>query len=78
MSRYVLGRIVVSEGESDSHHQTHDYKGFNPSTDWDTVDWLKSNAIQVQSVSWNLAVYARCYTTFRVNKDRKDWNCKKK
>ena len=51
MSRYVLGRIVVSEGESDSHHQTHDYKGFNPSTDWDTVDWLKSNAIQVQSVS---------------------------
>lgn len=46
-----LGRIVVSEGESDSHHQTHDYKGFNPSTDWDTVDWLKSNAIQEMPVT---------------------------
>ena len=42
-----LSRIEVSEGESDSHWQKKDYKGFNASTDWDTVDWSKSEAIQV-------------------------------
>ncbi|KAJ3650303.1 hypothetical protein Zmor_022000 [Zophobas morio] len=41
-----LGRIVVSENESDSHWQQNDYKGFSPSTDWDTVDFTKSPAIQ--------------------------------
>jgi len=46
-----LGRITVSEAESDSHHQTHDYKGFNPSTDWDNVNWEKSQAIQDMPVT---------------------------
>ena len=32
-----LGRIEVSEVESDSLSQQKDYKGFNPSVDWDTV-----------------------------------------
>lgn len=41
-----LGRIVVSKRESDSHWQQNDYKGFSPSTDWDTVDFSKSPAIQ--------------------------------
>ena len=42
-----LGRIEVSEVESDSLSQQKDYKGFNPSVDWDTVDFSKSEAIQV-------------------------------
>jgi sulfite oxidase len=41
-----LGRVIVSEKESDSHWQQNDYKGFSPSTDWDTVDFTKSPAIQ--------------------------------
>ncbi|KAK7867174.1 hypothetical protein R5R35_008371 [Gryllus longicercus] len=41
-----LGRIVVSEVESDSHWQQNDYKGFSPSVDWDTVDFSKAPAIQ--------------------------------
>lgn len=41
-----LGRIVVSDNESDSHWQQNDYKGFSPSVDWDTVDFTKSPAIQ--------------------------------
>ncbi|XP_074028867.1 sulfite oxidase isoform X3 [Leptinotarsa decemlineata] len=41
-----LGKIIVSENESDSHWQQNDYKGFSPSTDWDTVDFTKSPAIQ--------------------------------
>lgn len=41
-----LGRIVVSKTECDSHWQQNDYKGFSPSTDWDTVDFSKSPAIQ--------------------------------
>ncbi|KAJ8920501.1 hypothetical protein NQ315_005370 [Exocentrus adspersus] len=41
-----LGRIIVSEKESESHWQQNDYKGFSPSTDWDTVDFTKSPAIQ--------------------------------
>jgi sulfite oxidase len=40
------GRVIVSEKESDSHWQQNDYKGFSPSTDWDTVDFTKSPAIQ--------------------------------
>lgn len=46
-----LGRIVVSENESDSHWQQNDYKGFSPSTDWDTVDFTKSPAIQNMPVT---------------------------
>ncbi|XP_064617297.1 sulfite oxidase-like [Liolophura sinensis] len=41
-----LGRILVSKNESDSHWQQKDYKGFNPSVDWDTVDFSKSAAVQ--------------------------------
>lgn len=46
-----LGRIFVSEQESDSHWQQNDYKGFSPSTDWDTVDFTKSPAIQNMPVT---------------------------
>ncbi|XP_071542861.1 sulfite oxidase isoform X2 [Panulirus ornatus] len=41
-----LGRIVLSENESDAHWQQNDYKGFSPNVDWDTVDFKKSPAIQ--------------------------------
>ncbi|XP_014248665.1 probable sulfite oxidase, mitochondrial [Cimex lectularius] len=41
-----LGRIILSKEESESHWQRNDYKGFSPSTDWDTVDFTKSPAIQ--------------------------------
>lgn len=41
-----LGKIKVSEQESSSHWQQNDYKGFSPTTDWDTVDFTKSPAIQ--------------------------------
>lgn len=46
-----LGRIVISASESDSHWQQNDYKGFSPSTDWDTVDFKKSPAIQNMPVT---------------------------
>ncbi|CAL1608515.1 unnamed protein product [Knipowitschia caucasica] len=41
-----LGKIVVSDVESSSHWQQNDYKGFSPSTDWDTVDYKTAPAIQ--------------------------------
>lgn len=46
-----LGKIIISESESDSHWQQNDYKGFSPSTDWDTVDFTKSPAIQNMPVT---------------------------
>ncbi|XP_018804837.1 PREDICTED: probable sulfite oxidase, mitochondrial [Bactrocera latifrons] len=46
-----LTRIAVSEAESNSHWQQSDYKGFSPSTDWDTVDFTKSPAIQAMPVT---------------------------
>lgn len=46
-----LGRIIVSKDESTSHWQQNDYKGFSPSTDWDTVDFSKSPAIQHMPVT---------------------------
>lgn len=46
-----LSRIAVSDAESDSHWQQSDYKGFSPSTDWDTVDFTKSPAIQAMPVT---------------------------
>lgn len=46
-----LSRIVISDSESDSHWQQNDYKGFSPSTDWDTVDFSKSPAIQNMPVT---------------------------
>lgn len=41
-----LSKIILSDEESYSFWQTSDYKGFNPSTDWDTVDFSASPAIQ--------------------------------
>lgn len=41
-----LGKIIVSAEESSSHWQQNDYKGFSPSTDWDTVDYKSAPAIQ--------------------------------
>ncbi|KAG9328993.1 hypothetical protein JZ751_008513, partial [Albula glossodonta] len=41
-----LGKIILSEEESSSHWQQNDYKGFSPSTDWDTVDFKSAPAIQ--------------------------------
>ncbi|KAJ0023680.1 hypothetical protein NQD34_003579 [Periophthalmus magnuspinnatus] len=41
-----LGKIIVSDVESSSHWQQNDYKGFSPSTDWDTVDYKTAPAIQ--------------------------------
>lgn len=46
-----LSKITVSDIESDSHWQQNDYKGFSPSTDWDTVDFSKSPAIQNMPVT---------------------------
>lgn len=46
-----LGRIIISNDESMSHWQQNDYKGFSPSTDWDTVDFSKSPAIQNMPVT---------------------------
>ncbi|XP_005186168.2 sulfite oxidase, mitochondrial [Musca domestica] len=46
-----LTRIVVADHESNSHWQQNDYKGFSPSTDWDTVDFTKSPAIQAMPVT---------------------------
>ena len=46
-----LGRLEVSQEEADSHWQRKDYKGFNASTDWDTVDWSKSESIQEMPVT---------------------------
>uniref|UniRef100_L7MAC1 Sulfite oxidase n=1 Tax=Rhipicephalus pulchellus TaxID=72859 RepID=L7MAC1_RHIPC len=41
-----LSRIQLSPTESESHWQQNDYKGFCPSTDWDTVDFKSAPAIQ--------------------------------
>lgn len=46
-----LGKICISCEESDSHWQQNDYKGFSPSTDWDTVDFSKSPAMQNMPVT---------------------------
>ncbi|XP_017850120.1 LOW QUALITY PROTEIN: probable sulfite oxidase, mitochondrial [Drosophila busckii] len=46
-----LTRIIVADHESDSHWQQNDYKGFSPSTDWDTVDFKKAQAIQAMPVT---------------------------
>lgn len=46
-----LSRITISDEESDSHWQQNDYKGFSPSTDWDSVDFSKSPAIQNMPVT---------------------------
>jgi len=46
-------RITLSETESDSLHQTRDYKGFSPSIDWSNVapEWDKAASIQEMPVT---------------------------
>ena len=46
-----LSRVEVSEEESESHHQRADYKGFNPSVDWGSVNWDGAESIQDMPVS---------------------------
>lgn len=46
-----LKRIVLSPEESHSHWQRGDYKGFNPSIDWKTVDFTKSPSVQNMPVT---------------------------
>lgn len=46
-----LSRVVVAENECTSHWQQGDYKGFSPSTDWDTVDFSKSTPMQHMPVT---------------------------
>lgn len=53
-----LGRIIVSDEESKSHWQQNDYKGFSPSTDWDTVDYKSAPAIQELPVQSAITVPA--------------------
>ena len=73
-----LARVEVAEEESDSHWQRKDYKGFNASTDWDTVDWSKSEAIQVRIHTIHIHTYihralaevgpsSACHILFPVN-----------
>ena len=47
----MLLKLLVSSAESDSHWQQNDYKSFNPSVNWDTVDFSKSPAIQDMPVT---------------------------
>lgn len=44
-------KVVISADESDSHWQQHDYKGFCPDEDWDSLDWSKAPAIQEMPVT---------------------------
>lgn len=64
-----LGRIVVSAEESGSHWQQNDYKGFSPSTDWDTVDFSKSPAIQNMPVTSAICSPRNGDDAFRVDSD---------
>ncbi|EDO45092.1 predicted protein [Nematostella vectensis] len=41
-----VSKVISSKEESPSHWQQNDYKGFAPCTDWDTVDFKSSPAIQ--------------------------------
>ena len=41
-----LSKIVIADEESRCHWQRNDYKGFSPSTDWDTVDFTSMPSIQ--------------------------------
>jgi sulfite oxidase len=45
-----LHRIYLSPEESRSHWQRQDYKGFNPSTDWERADYSQSESIQEMPV----------------------------
>lgn len=41
-----LSKVVIADEESRCHWQRNDYKGFSPSTDWDTVDFTSMPSIQ--------------------------------
>lgn len=45
-----LGKVTVSESESDSHWQRKDYRSFSPDVDWDNVDFSASPSIQEMPV----------------------------
>lgn len=45
-----VGKVVLSEVESDSHWQRQDYRSFSPDVDWDTVDFSSSPSIQEMPV----------------------------
>lgn len=49
-SKIAAGKVVLSKNESPSQYQQGDYKGFSPSTDWDTVDFSKSPSMQEMPV----------------------------
>ncbi|XP_064618699.1 sulfite oxidase-like [Lineus longissimus] len=49
-----LSQIVTSNEESKSHWQQNDYKGFNPSVDWDTIDY--KNAIPINEAPVTSAI----------------------
>lgn len=46
-----LARVAVADGECESHWQQGDYKGFSPSTDWDTVDFAAAASMQSMPVT---------------------------
>ena len=46
-----LTRVEVLEEEGENHHQRNDYRGVNPSVNWDTVDWSKGHAIEDMPVT---------------------------
>merc|ERR1712212_1391967 len=46
-----LTRVEVSEGEGENHHQKNDYRGVNPSVNWDTIDWSKAHPIEDMPVT---------------------------
>ena len=50
-----LSRVEVSEEESESQHQRADYKGFNPSVDWGSVNWDGAESIQDMPVGGNFS-----------------------
>jgi sulfite oxidase len=47
----LVARIEVARNESQSHWQQNDYKSFNPSSDWDKVDFSTAPAIQEMPVT---------------------------
>lgn len=51
-----LGKIIVSKEESPAQWQQGDYKGFSPSTTWETVDFSKAPAIQEMPVTSAICV----------------------
>jgi len=55
-----LSRVEVSEEESESHHQRADYKGFNPSVDWGSVNWDGAESIQDMPVTSKISKCVRC------------------